>query len=54
MRSSLFLVAGLATVIALVSAPDLVIGSVFLGAFVLVLWRLVVPRGGLMWRGGRR
>lgn len=48
------LVAGLAALFALVSAPDLVIGSVFVGAFVLVLWRLVVPRGGLLRRGVRR
>ncbi len=54
MRSSLLLVAGLAALFALVSAPEFVIGSLFLGGFVLVLWRLVMPRGGLIRRGGRR
>lgn len=54
MRSSLVLVAGLAAVFALFSAPELVLAAVFTAAFVLVLWRLAVPRGGLMRRGGRR
>lgn len=54
MRSSLILVAGLAALVALVSAPELVIGAVFTAAFAVVLWRLAVPRGGLMRRGGRR
>lgn len=54
MRSSLMLVAALAAVIALISAPEVVLGAAFTGAFVLVLWRLVVPRGGLLRRGVRR
>lgn len=54
MRSSLLLVAGLAFLFALASAPGLAIGSVFLGGFVLVLWRLVRPHGGLMRRSGPR
>lgn len=54
MRSSLLLVAGLAAVIALVSAPELVIGSAFTAAFVLVLWKMLTHRSGPLRRGGRR
>ncbi|MEV6064880.1 hypothetical protein AB0L62_33185 [Nocardia asteroides] len=54
MRPSLLLVAGLAAVFALVTAPELVLGSLFTAAFAVVLWRLAVPRGGLIRRGGRR
>lgn len=54
MRPTLMLVIGLTAVMALISAPELVIGSLFTAAFVVVVWRLVVPRGGLMRRGGRR
>lgn len=54
MRPSLLLVASLAAIFALISAPELVIGSLFTAAFALVLWRLAVPRGGVIRRGGRR
>lgn len=54
MRSSLLLVAGLAALLALVSAPELVIGSLFTGAFAVVLWKMLMHRSGPLRRGGRR
>lgn len=38
----------------MVTNPAAVIGSFALAAFVLVLWRLVAPHGGVIRRGGRR
>lgn len=38
----------------MITNPTAVIGSFALAAFVLIMWRLAVPRGGLLGRGGRR
>ncbi|MFD3637550.1 hypothetical protein [Streptomyces sp. NPDC058664] len=54
MRSTLILVAGLAALAALVSAPELVIDSLFTAAFVVVLWKMLTHRRGPLRRGGRR
>lgn len=53
-RGPLMLVALGALGCLMITNPAAVIGSFALAAFALVLWRLVIPRGGLMRRGGRR
>ncbi|MEU8901750.1 hypothetical protein AB0C65_38210 [Nocardia sp. NPDC048505] len=52
MRVSLLPVAALAGLFALISAPELVIGSAMFAAFVYVLWRMAGR--GLVRRGVRR
>ena len=49
------LIAALVALLLLFVVPRLVLGAFFTAVFVLVMWRLMVPRGGLLRRmGGRR
>jgi hypothetical protein len=52
MRPSLLLLAGLAAVFTLISAPGLVIGSLCFATFVVVLWRMLTHRSGPLRRRG--
>ncbi len=52
MRSSLLLLAGLAAVFALISAPGQVIGSLCAAAFAVALWRMLTHRSGPLRRRG--
>ncbi|WP_369027779.1 hypothetical protein [Nocardia farcinica] len=55
MRSTVVVVAVLAALFALVTAPTLVLGNLFLAAFVWVGWRMLTgPAGPLRRRGVRR
>ncbi|MGY1948916.1 hypothetical protein [Nocardia asiatica] len=54
MRSSLLALAALTGLFVLVSAPGLVIGSVFFAAAVWVGWKLVTHRSGPLRRHGVR
>lgn len=53
-RTAVFAVIAIAILSLLVTAPQAVIGSFCFAAFVLVLWRMLMHRGGPLRRGGQR
>lgn len=53
-RTLVFAVVIVAISLLLITDPQAVIGSFFFAAFGLVLWQMLVARGGLLRRGGRR